>query len=574
MATQPSDLLSNKILAQNRARSQFWGNRALAAEPMSAAAIRGGPAAAAALSPYFFPNRSTGISQAQGAGIKAKILKDMTDLSDKMGKNQIGIVEALGKQNTAFGDLAKFVDGIHGNAASANASVAGAFNGAVASIGNEQTKAIMQKLTQTIPDPAGLQHSIDDMMKVMANGNVDDPALFAAYTDMIHQRSAAGDGAGAAAASQYVELYLAQHGVDIRKKISEQAAAGDQDAQNAQHAIDGISQDYSGLAASGLALSQAQAIAQMGTLKTGAANMDQAVDTLSEMMKSMGVKPGNPEETARIAEDMIKGAQPKGGGQLDNYKKLLDQIDSDTVDPSSTLGEARRRLFADPEFQEWKKQNGFQDDGMALKELRRLITEKSHQAKQADRKTIAGRLQEGVGPNSGPTMSAAAKLTNKPANPQMPPENSDPTESKVVMGPDGLPWIFEDGKLRPSTDDELTKFGDPKTGMIATDPKAWAALLRPASEYAKYKTMSDQANSRKLMEQAGRTVTADAMTPKVQPPDETIGTQANEAGFLATHPGELVNALLKKSRKKKTDEQIANQAGVLGDTEDMNAITQ
>src|SRR5262249_44748320 len=159
-----------------------------------------------------------------------------------------------------------------------------------------------------------------------------------------------------------------------------------QDAQNARNAIDGVSQAYNGLMQEGLQLAQATGIASLGTLKTGAASMDQAVDTLAELMKAWGIRPGNPEETAKIAEDMLKAGMPKdGGAPLDNHKRLLDQIASDTVDPTSTLGEARRRLFADPEFQTWKKQNGFQDDGMALKELRRLITEKTHQAKQADR---------------------------------------------------------------------------------------------------------------------------------------------------------------------------------------------
>ena len=564
MPTQPSDILMNKIKDQNRFRDQMIAKGAVGSvASLGAGATGGGFGAGYGLGQQLYkPKAPTGFTDQQAVAAKTKLLGDMADLQDKVGKGKIGLAEALAKQNDNFKTTLGFIADVTGHANSANSGVASSFNSGLASLSNEQVKAVMTQLSQTVPDPASLRKGLEDMQALMANGNMTDPAIAAKFNDLINARVLQHDAAGAAALTQAVELTEAQHGVDFRAYLDSMEANGDPAASNAKAAINSVSADYAKITQMGLEKAKDIAAATIGSLKTGVASADKDIDRAMQVIQSMGISPTSPQDVAKLLDASMSVTPQNGGASPEAYKKLLDQIDSDTVDPASTLGEARRRLFASPEFQEWKQQNGFQDDGMALKELRRLTTEKINSNRQQDRGLMGQRQQQGVGPGTGPPMSAAARMTSEPTSPKM--QAGVEGQAKVVTGPDGLPWVYgKDGVLRAATPEELDGFAE----MITTDPERWATTLRPASEYEALKKQSDQAHSKTLIDDA----TKQAMELGGDRPTSTVSSVANEAGFMATHPGQLEgtveSALLKRMRKKKTDQAVADSSGIFATPE-------
>lgn len=581
MPTQPSDILMNKIKDQNRFRDQMVAKGAVGSvASLAAGGTGGGFGAGYGLGQQMYkPKAATGFTAQQAVGAKTKLLDDMSDLQDKVGKGKIGLAEALAKQNDNFKTTLGYLATSRGNADSANASVASSFNSGLTSLTNEQVKAIMTQLTQTVPDPQGLRRGLEDMQALMANGNMTDPAIAAKFQDLMNKEilvAGPNGGATAAAIAQAVELTMAQTAGSednpnpFRSYLESMAQNGDTNAKQALSTIESVSSDYAKITQMGVDKAKDMAVASLGAMKTGVASSDKDIAKDIEILQAMGISPTSPQDVSKLIDASMSAGPQNGGASPEAYKKLLDQIDSDTVDPASTLGEARRRLFASDEFQQWKKQNGFQDDGMALKELRRLTTEKIHSNRQQDRTLMGQRQQQDVGPGTGPPMSAAARMSSEPAQPKMAPAGGG--QSRMVTAPDhpyGFVIVSPDGTMRDPTDAE-TNPGGHIYEMMKEDINAFSAMLRPVSEYEalkKQKQESDQANSKTLIDDA----TKQAMELGGDRPTATVSSAANEAGFMATHPGQLEgtveSALLKRMRKKKTDQAVADNAGIFATPE-------
>lgn len=563
MPTQPSDTLFNKIADQNRFRNTAWGQTALAV-PAALGAPNQAAAAQMAQQIYKRPEQN-GFNVAQAVGAKAKIIKDMSDLSDQIGKGKIGLAEALAKQNTAFKDVLDFVQKSYGDAASANASVAGSLNSALSSVNNKNIDVLIEQMKTVAVDPGQLRRDLEDFSQVFAQGNTSNPALAAKYAEILQRNVVAGASKDAAAFAQAAELMAAKQGVDLKGFIEQQADNGDQAAQSARTAIDAVSQDYAAITAMGMPKAMQLTAASLDQMKTGVASADRTIDSAVKILNAWDITPGSPEKTAAAIDAALKAGMPTSGAPMENYKKLLDQIDSNTIDPASTLGEARRRLFADPEFQMWMKQNGFQDPAMALHELRRQLTDKMHAQRQQDRTLMAQRRTEG---REGPPMSAAAHLLSPPERPKsQAPEDGVP---QLVRDDKNHIWVVSpDGTMHEPSDEEFDRLSQ----EILDRGDDFASVVQPPSEFAALRQKADQAEARAKSKTLIQGVTDELAEPKAPRPMQTPGTVLNEAGFMYTHPGYTLrkagDLLFGQTRKKKTDRAIAEQAGVLGAPEDL-----
>ncbi len=441
----PSNALFGKVKDLNVRRNQDWARFGASLPTAVATGLQGGDAAAAARG--FYPTPAKAPNPLQVVELKKEIIDAAAKANAARRNDRMGTVAKLRAQGDLWDKIIQGAVTASGNKGQADVSA----TGNVISQQTELVKDLNSRLEKQIEasgaDIPAVERAYASLRDLLTPEGVHDvnfqSQLFQFMRDMDPNTSKA----------LLLKLEVASNSID--------AQAGD------DHQIGGMAGIMAGLEASGNAppevLDMAKTVMAMSNanadmalqaqtalagkyldkpLRSGGQGPEQVKKFIAAISEAVGAE--DPAKAMEEMEKLVNGLDPEGkGGSPDTqrYADLLDSMDSEAA--PANLQEARRRLIEDPEFQTWMKQNGFQDPGLALKELRRLMRTRAHEGRQNDLRLMRDRRLSEVGPETGKQKPAAAQAVAKGA------EAPKPTQDGPVWVPNEAGDYFEwaDGKL-------------------------------------------------------------------------------------------------------------------------------
>lgn len=577
MATQPSDALYKKVRDVGRAGRATAFGAGTGLVPTFSSYQKGGPEAAAATANRFIPQPRARLNIAATVAAKKDIVDSIADFVGKQQTSSIKLYDKLKAQDELIGKILGFAGTAFGAKASATASTVNSFNELTGKLNANVTNAIMDSIKATNPSAAGgIQRSFEEFVAALGSEGLRSPNLSENLNRTLAQYRMANDGPAADALMAMLEGYAATKGVSIPEVLAGQAQAAGPASPAAQalDQVNALGDTYKQIASEGVNFVMADKAAALRDRKMYSPDLAQAAEFATSLIDKLGAG-ATPEDAASLFDEAVKKmpGYAEAGSPVDNYLKLIDQLDTDNLPPGGTLYEARQRLFEDPAFKAWMQENNLTDPGLALKEMRRLFQAKKHQQKQETRHEMRLRAVEGVSPTTGKETagvpSGAADLAGSPGASPATPTGGD-SDVTYVVDDTGVPWFYgEDGKLRPPTPEELDSLD--KQIAAAEDPDAaFNALVAPATRFHELQKAQGRAAFAAAKEKAGPAlgrVQQAARDTKIHGPGfrETV----SDVTFAASHPtksissvarsaSDLIRGELDKRKQKKADTATVN----------------
>jgi hypothetical protein len=558
VADQPESALFSKVKDLGRAKRRTAFGAAAGLIPTIAAARSGGPAAASETAKRFIPQPGKGPNIQAAVELKKGIVDSMVDANAQNQDSSIKLADKLKGQNTVLEKVLALAGDVFGSKATATASSVGSYNTLTGVLNKALMDSVMEHVKSTNPSGAGgVEKAFNDITAALGPEGLQSPNLAEGLNRQLTAFRAANNGAAADALMAMVEAYAAQKGVSIKDVLAGQAEAmgPDSAAGDALSQINAIGDTYLKIADEGLKMSTAQAQAALRDRKLYSPDMGDAAEFVATMMGQLGVA-ADPRAAGAVFDEALKKMPgfDSAGKPVDAYLKLLEQVDSDKLQPGGTIWEARQRLIGDPAFKAWMQQRNISDPGVAIKELRRLMQIKQHQQRQESRAELRlqrREQQEGIKPR---VPSASADLASGADGPdQRPGTGSDVT---FVWSPDGHPQFYgEDGVLRDPTPEELDEL-DANIQSSGDPDAAFKTLIAPVSRWHELKAASgkvtiDEAGGQ-AEDAAGRVSRRSreiAVGIKGPGAKEVIG----DITYGIAHPGRTAAEAVQKTQKKLRD---------------------
>lgn len=425
MATPASSSLMDKMREYRQRKERDYASLAASIPAAVVAGQQGGmPAAIATASKFYAKPDDDRIGKADKAALKADIIKLLNQADSERQKNRLAAAKDVTARAKEDNDLiVKMVEAAQRagtGQAQADANVISSVNSALASIDGNFKDYLGKVLQTTNPGTMGaINGALTDIqiaMKTAASGGgMADAGAVDAIAGAINMMVANGNVAELAALKAAGDQLAKQFGAGsldewLYRQTSIPGATGEQ-AMSAYSAVINpqITGESSRLADLATDLAHADKLAQSSKLVRGTSNSNKKAGEFFDMMaERVGLQLGE-DGAPKTADDL--GAEidsllgdPDPASQ-EKALKLLDELDKEDLPPASNLAEAKRQIMASDDFKKFMSDNGFQDAGMAFKELRKMTGQNVFRAKQADRALIRQRRLGHVDAetdNSGP----------------------------------------------------------------------------------------------------------------------------------------------------------------------------
>lgn len=453
----PSNSLYDKVRALNVRRNQDWARFGASVPAAFSAAMQGADPAAAAR--QFYPTPEKRPSQLQVAAAKKDLVDAMLHEQDKRRDARAGIIEKMAAQDKLLEEIVKGAVDAYGSFNSANVTGGKARMEQRTALIGEMNKAMADAAEAARPnDPSAVEGAFNALQNLITPEGIRDSAFTAALNNQLQKLDRGGQDAlmyrlemdiaakdGHAPEGEGMQMGSMSHILN--------AFPGDTNAQQALAIYQRVGDNVSAIQQRAINDRWATSLAELDNqMRIGGSNPAKVAEFIKVIKDAVGEQ--DPEKRVELAgklADLVDpaaaaGEKPDAG----RYADILDSMDSETA--PANLQEARRRLIEDPEFQAWMKQNGFQDSGLALKELRRMLRQRAHEARQSDLATMRERRLADVGPGTG-KRSAAAEATSVGTAAPAPAQNG-PT---WTTDKDGNVYEMSGNKLIPADDNSAAQ---------------------------------------------------------------------------------------------------------------------
>lgn len=463
MAERVSPDLYNQIKDLNRLRDRKIQGYATGIVPTFAAQRAGGPLMAQQVANSFMPQAGpgTGMSGADKIEAKTKILEKMGKNQEKLRSDYIGQADKLMAVKDNIDQAIELVLGASGLDNEARIAFMKSWNDqsvAIMSNANNNVASTVQGASR-VNAPA-VKNALEEVRKAMnadAQAGVMDEGITSALADQLEMIKATGDAATIASfVVQANDIIAAGGGADLKTFLEGRREMGDGRAASALAIVNdpapaAMIGEMNDLAIKSYAANSAAALEN---LRGASYAPDKVIDLLGQVLtdeRLQGAFIGKADPTQALAtlDDLFKNAPGNTPKDLAAWDKLLEEIDNQDLPPTSSLYEARKRIYADPQFQEFKAKNGLADDQMALKELRRNIRDQRFSDRQLDRDNIR-RKRQGLPLNPVPIASG-------PSTP--PAEGTDPAPAPGPQAQTPAQYT-ELPKLKPTLGMGLSSIGN------------------------------------------------------------------------------------------------------------------
>lgn len=477
-----SESLFEQIRRINRLKAQNIGGAALSLPGAVASARRGGPMAARRYVQDRQPQGREAPSQMDIIEAKQSILSDMATAMRNRNSAAVSLTDKLAKQSILsdklLGIFEKFVAGnIDASQALAKARI-----DITNDMNKQYTDALMDVARSQVSrggnSGAGYRKAREIMQGVDNEGFVFGPQTVALLANEIFTDQTMGPQEQAEAWSM-LKAEAAQRGEDLHGKLLQAAEAGDQNALMASQALVGLEDRIASVEEVAMqALAERQEAVFEGIMRQGAGmsadNLVQAYKTFSQ-----GVLGASPEGQGQVLDQVFSQLQPEEGGPdlMENYQKLLDQLDQPEESIPSHYLEARRMLFQDDEFKSAMAEAGFQHAPTFLRHLRGQMRQQNRDARRHDRDLMRqlrdGRTPTAPEPAQGGPAPTPVDLTKRFGGAELGPID---TSSLATGGADLAEMIRKQeaaglsGKISPNNLEEFQAIKSASSPMEAAFP--------------------------------------------------------------------------------------------------------
>lgn len=449
MAERVPNALYSQVKDLNRLRDRKIQGMATGLVPTFAAQRAGGPLMAQQVAASFQPQVGPGgISTQDKLSMKADVLAKLNENRNKLRTDYLGRADKLMAAKSSIDQAVDLVLGASGLDANARVEFMKSYNQGMVNItqnANDNARAMVVGMSTA--NAGAIKSALEDVRAAMqgqeAVNILGDPGVTQKIADQLVALKASGDPATIASfIVQANEIMQANTQTDLSDMLKKQVDLHGPGSAAAQMALD-IVQDPSAqqilTEANDVAVKYvvANSAAAVKGLRGSSFAPDKVIDLLAQVLNDErlhGVFTGETDPTKALAtlDELFKNAPGAKPSDLEAWNKLLEEIDNQDLPPTSSLYEARKRIFASEEFQQFKEANGIPDDGQALKELRRTIRDQRFSDRQIGRDNIRrkrqglplvpvpGQEQKSLGTNfkpSGPpaSRSEGAPLVQTPA---------------------------------------------------------------------------------------------------------------------------------------------------------------
>lgn len=567
MATQPSSSLYDDMIRYRKQRDQDIAKRVIAAPGLAIAGAAGQPGAADYLLPKYDDPRQWELTKLE---LKQKLMEQarkaeqmrMRGLSDlnRSAKDRddliLGILESTMK--AAGADM------------NAIQRIRDSYNDNVTSLRRTRIAGLMR--TQGGGASGGAMRSFIDKMAddVAASANPDQTIIDQTLLELDAQRAfAAGLDPQKGPATAVEDLYA------IDAYYADKGGLDAIIARNPDHpGVQELAQAWADAQAEGGSSAfvgslraEAQAAEQeavKGLYDTVPASMQAGIDAGLALIQQLGI---STESAISSVDSVMDKLAPQSKQDMD-YGKLKDSLDQvDQLSPELAPGTMKWNIINGDKFQQWKKQNGFQTDEVAWRELRRQAALKHSEAMSADRRLARDRAFGRVDADSGPPQEALAAAQAAHRADVLGQEQAPPMDAPSAVTADaGAPQFFLDpnadqvwmmdetkGEFRPLTMteyDQISPYVD--AGIINNDPASFAEAKQKYAALTSQKQQQSAAGQTLRAEAAQNLQQAAANTdPQSSSPVPGFHDAAAKAGFAVTHPSYAIQRALGKGRLKK-----------------------
>ena len=556
--TQPSDALYQRVKNLNTRRDQDWARFGASIVPAVAAGLNGGPQAAAATARGFYPSYERGPSAIDVAAAKKDVIDAMVKANDAVRDDRMGLVSKLEGIDDSMDKLIPAWASIIGSANTANVAATGDVIRQRTDLIKDANAQLASVADKAATDPASVDRAWRDLTQFLTPEGVQSPAfgeVFRRYMSPAGGLSPGDQKSLLARLEIETNLRDAQAPPDQRLQgmngilglLAGGAAAGDPAMQQSLALAGQVMSEVSDIENATIQMRLGKIDSELqNQLRSGGMSAEKSAEYLKTFMDTIGATdPDQQKKNLEKVEQLLNMADPSKGANPDaaRYADLLDSLDSDN--PAPNLAEARRRLLEDPEFQAWMKQNGFQDPGLALKELRRMMRQRVQSGKMHDLELTRQRRLGEVGPDAGVPMSAKVVEDGS--------EQAKPVEGGVafVMDDAGDIWNWDGSSFAMADEDALGKLGEMlESGQFDKDK-----LILGPEHMQEYRRMAEKPAAFEVPK---------TDLPKTRGP--TIPMLQQQARYAVAHPMESLgnlertirNRLLAKKQKKEEDQAVVN----------------
>ena len=547
---QPSDRLADLDRALVKRQRSDWARLFGASVVGGGVGAAEGPSAGIKAGLETFRSPREGFTPQETIALKKGVADAMAKYAKDMADTKLTTMEKMSKKDELFKAILEAAMKAHGADVGAMSAAGESVNRALVGLNQNWTGAIADVVKNQSPANATQIESAFNRIRDAMAGSPSAPQKDVT-TDIMNTLTslrASGDDAGAEALIAKLELAAPTFGIQSFNGWLDAAARAEGPAGPAAIAYEAVKDIGRTMDTNNSALleaAKADKDATIRSLKTMVPGADKALETATafyERFKDID----DPEQITKAINDVLGGPNGENPSQpLEPFMKMLEQIDNESIPAASNFAEARRRFLADPEFQQWMKDNGFQpgSESVALHELHRIAKERVYNAKQNARQLVASRVQGNVTAQTG-APSVSSKVVAVPGASGETKPSYDPG---WVLDEEFNPWFYgEDGKLRQPTPDELDQL-DKDIEAAGGGEKGLKAVVRSASEFASLKSASDKQNSSGLIAEA-RKRAADVKLPELNP---TLASTATEIGYGIVNPRAGLQMLKNEFKKKK-----------------------
>lgn len=386
------DRLEPQVSNLGRITRRDIGRSALSAPAALAAARRGGPGAAIAVARSFHPQAPAGPTDMEVVSAKRALLDDMASFIKNKDSAKVGALGKIMAAEKANDQMLKiFEQYVKGNQ-DASKAVAQARIGMLGDMAGKYADAVRDQVGSTLSGGSGRAMEAYNAVRQQMfggpgpGGMIMDPDTISklSYNALYNFGLGPQDQAGVWA---LLEGEAAARGQDLRQLLEDAKGDGSSEAASLLANFDRIEDQVNSIQANALSEINAKNEAHLqSAFRQGAGmSMNTLVDAWQKFSQIYDPSAGAEDLQASL-DTVFDALRPDEGSPdlLDNYEKLLGQLDDAGLDPASTLGEARRRLFADPAFKEFQRMHGLETPQAALKLMRRNINAQKRQRRMSD----------------------------------------------------------------------------------------------------------------------------------------------------------------------------------------------
>lgn len=548
---QPTDRLMDLDRALVARQRADWARIAGASAAAGGVGASEGPTAGITMGQKLLASGEKGqLTETAKMELKKDVASAMAKYAKDMADTKLDALTKLNKRDEMFKAILEASMKAHGADVGAMSEAGKSFNQAQVELNRNWSGALVDIVKEQSPgNAAQIGEAFNNILSSMAGSPAgpDRATADLIMRTLVDMRSSGND-AGAEALIMKLEMAAPTYGIQSFNGWLEQAAQTQGGAATTAYSLlqeVGRSMEHNNAAL--LEAAKADKDATYASLKMMIPNQGRALETATSFMEKFG-DITDPAELTKAINDTL-GPDAKQDQPLEPFMKLLDEIDKESIPAASTFAEARRRFIADPEFQQWMKDNGFKpgSESVALHELHRLAKERVHKASQDARELIGSRVRGGVGPGSGLPPSPSAAVVGTPGSAASAKASKPAYEPGWVLDEEFTPWFYgEDGTLRQPTPAELDQL-DKDIETAGGGDKGLKAVVRPASEFASLKSASDKVRSAGLISEA-RQKASEVALPGQQP---TLGSTINAAGYGLANPRAGLQMLKNEFKKKK-----------------------